>query len=106
MWVTISRALWNSHVGFPNASYPKMMFVLGYILLGLGCIAALVGDVRFLVITYRHGLVWFFTCLFIPVVAWIFILTHFKEAWRPLLLSLAGLVVACIGYWIGGFDFV
>ena len=77
------------------------MTVIGYILFGLGCIVGLVGNVRFLVITYRHGLVWFFTCLFIPIVGWIFFLTYFKEAWRPVLLSAAGFVLAGIAYWIG-----
>lgn len=82
------------------------MTVLGYILFGLGCIAGLVGEVRFLVITYRHGLVWFFTCLFIPFVGFFFFMSHFRETWRPVLLSTAGLIVASVGYWIVGFDFL
>jgi hypothetical protein len=82
------------------------MTVLGYILFALGCLAGLAGDVRFMVITYRKGLVWFFTCLFLPVVGWIFLLMYFKEAWRPVLLSAAGFVVACVGYAIGHLDFL
>ena len=82
------------------------MTVIGYILFGLGCLAGLAGDIRFLVITYRHGLVWFFTCLFIPMVGWVFLLTHFRETWRPMLLSVTGSAVACIGYWIGDLNFL
>ena len=82
------------------------MTVLGYILFGLGCLVGLAGDIRFMVITYRHGLIWFFTCLFLPVIGWIFFLMFFKEAWRPVLLSTGGFVVACFGYWIGGLDFL
>ena len=84
----------------------NFMTVLGYILFGLGCIAGLAGEIRFMVITYRHGLVWFFTCLFLPVIGWIFFLTHFREAWRPVLLCTVGFAIACVGYWIGGFDFL
>jgi len=82
------------------------MTVLGYILFGLGFLAGLVGDVRFLVIIYRHGLVWFFACLFIPFVGLVFFLLHVKETWRPVLLSTIGLIVASIGYIVGGFDFL
>jgi hypothetical protein len=82
------------------------MTVLGYILVGLGCLAALVGELRFLVITYRHGLLWFFSCLLLPIVGWIFFLAHFREAWRPVVLSTAGMLVAFIGCRIGGFDFL
>ena len=84
----------------------ETMTVLGYILFWLGCIAGLVGDVRFLVVAYRHGLGWFFMCLFLPVVGWIFFLLHAKETWRPVVLSLTGFLVAGIGYWIGDFDFL
>jgi hypothetical protein len=82
------------------------MTVLVYILFGLGCIAEIVGDVQFLVITYRHGLVWFFTCLFIPFVGLFCFMSHFRATWRPVLLATAGLIVASVGYWIGGFDFL
>jgi len=82
------------------------MTVLGYVLFGLGCLAGLVGDVRFLVVAYRHGLAWFFTCLFLPFVGLLFFLLHMRETWRPVLLSTVGLVVASTGYIVGGFDFL
>jgi hypothetical protein len=82
------------------------MTILGYILFILGCIVGLAGDIRFLVVTYRHGLGWFFTCLFVPFVGWLFFLFHAKEAWRPVALSTGGFIVAAIGYAIGGFNFL
>ncbi len=82
------------------------MTTLGYILLVLGCLIGLVGDLRFMVITYRQGLGWFFTCLFFPIVGWIFFLMHFKEARRPVLQSTAGFVIAGVGYSLGGFTFL
>jgi hypothetical protein len=82
------------------------MILLGYILFALGCLAGLVGDVRFLAIAYRHGFGWFFTCLFIPLVGWVFFVFYARETWRPAALSVAGFLVAGIGYWLGGFSFL
>lgn len=81
------------------------MIVLAYTLFVAGCILGFVGDLRFMVATYRIGLGWFFTCLFLPFAGWIFLLMYFREAWRSMLLSTVGLVMALIGYCIGGFDF-
>ncbi len=83
------------------------MIALGYILFGLGLLMGLLGDVRFLVVVYRHGLGWFFTCLFFaPVVGWLFFLFHVRETWRPVVMSMIGLVIAAVGYHLGGFDFL
>ena len=82
------------------------MIVLAYSLFALGCLVGLAGDVRFMVVTYRHGFGWFFACLFLPFVSWIFFLFFAKETWKPVALSLAGLVIAGFGYWLGGFDFL
>jgi len=82
------------------------MTVIGGILFGIGCVAGLAGDIRFLVVAYRHGLGWFFACLFLPLVGWLFFLLHARETWRPVAVSIAGFIVAAIGYWLGGFDFL
>jgi len=82
------------------------MAILGGILFAIGLVIGLAGDVRFMVLTYRHGLGWFFTCLFLPLVSWIFFAFHFKEAWRPCIASIGGFLLAGIGYALGGFDFL
>lgn len=82
------------------------MIVLGSIMFALGCLIGLAGDIRFMVVTYRHGFGWLFTCLFLPLVGWIFFLFFTKESWKPVTLSLAGFVIAGIGYWLGGFQFL
>ncbi len=38
------------------------------VLLALGLIVGLYGEVRFLVVTYNRNLWWFFGCLFAPLV--------------------------------------
>jgi hypothetical protein len=80
------------------------MTILGYILLAVGCIVGLIGDVRFLVIAYRHSATWFILCLFIPLVGLLFFLLHVKETWRPVVLSTIGLTVAIAGYLLSDFS--
>jgi len=82
------------------------MTILGGILFTAGLVIGLAGDVRFMVLTYRHGLGWFFTCLFLPLVSWVFFAFHFKEAWRPCLASVCGFLLAGTGYALGGFEFL
>ena len=78
------------------------MATLGYILLVLGLIATLYWQVGFLVVAYNRNLWWFFGCLFVPLVDWIFLFLNFKATAKPFGLSLLGLVVAGIGGWMAG----
>jgi FtsH-binding integral membrane protein len=78
------------------------MATLGYILLVLGLIATLYWQVRFLVVAYNRNLWWFFGCLFVPLVDWIFLFLNFKATAKPFGLSLLGLLVAGIGGWMAG----
>jgi len=73
------------------------MTLLGYILVGAGCIAGLVGDVRFLVVAHRQGLFWFFGCLFVPFAGVAFFLLNLRETWKPVLAFIAGLLLIGIG---------
>lgn len=81
------------------------MTVFAYILFGFGCLAWLVGDIRLLVIAYRHGLLWFIACLLVPVAVLVFFLLNMKETWRPFLLSVIGLIAIAVGHEIGDFKF-
>ena len=78
------------------------MLALGYALLGVGLIACLYWQVRFLVVAYNRSLWWFFGCLFVPFVDWIFFLLNIKATAKPFGLSLLGMLVACIGGWMAG----
>ena len=82
------------------------MTVLGYILFGVGCIIGLVGDMKFLVVAYRRSLLWLFGCLFFPPVGLIFFLLNVRETWKPFVLSTVGFLIAGLGYWVGGSDFL
>jgi hypothetical protein len=75
---------------------------VGYILIGLGVILAFYGEVRFLVVACHRNLWWFFGCLLVPLVAWIFLVLNFKATIRPFSLSLFGLLLAGLGGWMSG----
>jgi len=78
------------------------MAPIGYMLLVLGSIVWLYGQVRFLVVAYNRNLWWFFGCLFVPLVDWVFLFLNLKATVKPFGLSLLGLIVAALGCWMSG----
>ena len=78
------------------------MTPLGDAFLVIGAIICLYGQVRFLVVAYNRNLWWFFGCLFVPFVDWIFLLLNFKTTIRPFVISLVGLIIACLGAGMAG----
>jgi len=78
------------------------MTLFGYAILFLGVIVSLYGEVRFLVVAYKRNLGWFFGCLFVPLVDWIFFFLNLKATIRPFAISLFGLMVAGLGAWMAG----
>jgi hypothetical protein len=81
------------------------MSILGSILLDLGLITWIAGEVRLLVVAYRQSAVWLFGCLFVPFVSCMFFLLNVKQAWKPVLLATVGFVATGIGCWASGFQF-
>lgn len=82
------------------------MIMVGSILFLVGMVAWLAGEVRLLAIAYRQGLLWFLGCLFVPFVGWVFFLLNVKQAWKPVVIATVGFVLAGVGYWAGGLDFL
>ena len=80
------------------------MTILGYLLLSLGCLTSIVGEVMFLAIAYRRSLWWFFGCLFIPVVDLIFFFLNLRATAKPLVIVLVGLLAVWVGAQLAGFD--
>ena len=78
------------------------MVTLGYVLLAFGLIVAFYGDVRFLVVAYNQSLWWFFGCLFVPLVGWVFLFLNLKSTIKPFGLSLLGFILAGVGVWLAG----
>jgi hypothetical protein len=80
------------------------MVPFGYILLAIGFAVGLYGEIRFLVAAYKRNLSWFFGCLFLPVVGWVFLALNLKATIKPFALSLVGLIVAGLGSRMAGID--
>ena len=80
------------------------MIAIGYIFLVLGCIAALIGEVMFLTVAYKRSLLWFFGCLFVPIIWFIFFFMNLRATAKPFALSIAGLLAACLGGWMAGIE--
>jgi hypothetical protein len=78
------------------------MVAVGHILVLLGFVAMLIGDVMFLTVAYKRSLWWFFGCLFIPLVDLVFLFMNWRATARPFGLSVLGLIVACIGGSLAG----
>lgn len=78
------------------------MIPFGYALLVIGVIACLYGQIRFLVVAYNKNLWWFFGCLFVPLVDWIFLFLNLKATVKPFAISLVGLIMAVVGACLAG----
>jgi FtsH-binding integral membrane protein len=78
------------------------MTYLGYAVLVIGVIVCLYGQVRFLAVAYKRNLWWFFGCLFVPLVSWIFLFLNLKATIKPFALSLVGLILIVLGAWMAG----
>lgn len=76
------------------------MVTLGYIILAIGVILGIYGEVRFLVVAYNRNLWWFFGCVFVPPVAWVFLFLNLKATLKPFSLALLGLLLAGLGCWM------
>ena len=59
----------------------------------LGLVVFLIGSFGFLVATFRAGILWGLSCMFLPLVSFIFLFVHWKTAAKPLLLTLLGLLI-------------
>jgi len=80
------------------------MVVVGYTLLALGLIVCFYGQLRFLVVAYNRSFWWFFGCLFVPLVVWLFLFLNFRTTVKPFGLSVLGLIVAGLGGWMTDVD--
>lgn len=78
------------------------MSILAAILFGFGLIAWFLGEVRLLALVYRRSFLWFFGCLFVPFVIWVFFLFNAKQAWKPVAMATVGFLLTGLGYWMGG----
>jgi hypothetical protein len=69
------------------------MTAFSQLILVLGLIVYLYGQIRFLVAAHNRSDFWFFGCLFVPLVDCLFLLLNFRATVKPFALSLLGLIL-------------
>lgn len=67
--------------------------LLNTILVISGLIVFLIGSVGFLIATFRVGILWGLSCMFLPFVSFIFLFVHWKTAAKPFLISTLGIAI-------------
>ena len=72
------------------------MATLGVLLMGVGGGACVAGALWLLVVAFRESPLWGLACPFIPLVAFVFLFTHYDKAARPFGVSLLGSGIAFI----------
>jgi hypothetical protein len=103
--------IWELLEGQPSLSFAFGgygvfgMLMFSSILLAIGLVAWFAGELRLLVLAYRQSWLWFFGCLFVPFVSWIFFLFNVRQAWKPMVMALGGFILAGVGYLAGGFRY-
>lgn len=63
------------------------------ILLISGFIVFLIGSVIFLLATFREGILWGLSCMFLPFVSFVFLFVHWRTAAKPFLVSMVGIAI-------------
>ena len=67
--------------------------LLNTILVISGLIVFLIGSVGFLVATFRAGIRWGISCMFLPFVSFVFLFVHWKTAAKPFFISIFGIAM-------------
>lgn len=67
--------------------------LLNTILVISGLIVFLIGSVGFLIATFRAGILWGLSCMFLPFISFIFLFVHWKTAAKPFLISMLGIAI-------------
>ena len=58
-----------------------------------GLIVFLIGSVGVLIATFRAGILWGLSCMFLPFVSFVFLFVHWKTAAKPFLISMLGIAI-------------
>lgn len=92
----------NSFTGFIESSKNKYSHLiadntLSIILQGTGIIVLVIGSFWYLITTFRTGILWGLSCMFLPFISLFFLFVHWKVAAKPFLISIFGVAIAFSG---------
>jgi ABC-type thiamin/hydroxymethylpyrimidine transport system permease subunit len=80
------------------------MVLIGYLLIFLGFISGLAGEIMFLVVAYRRSVWWMLGGFFLPPIAIVFLVFNFKAAFKPFAIAAAGFVISLLGASLAGVE--
>ena len=71
--------------------------VLHIILVGAGFVIFLIGGLWYTIETFRVGILWGLSCLFLPLVSFVFLFVHWRVATKPFFVSMLGVALLISG---------
>lgn len=83
--------------GIDYFKHPGGNTTFSTILLISGLVVFLIGSFGFLIATFRAGILWGLSCVFLPLVSFIFLFVHWKTAAKPFLITLLGTAILFLG---------
>lgn len=75
---------------------------IGMVLLVVGLIAALIGGIQFLIITFQEHVLWAIGFFIFPVIGLVFLVLHWQKSHRAFLLYLGGMILLIAGAIMSG----
>jgi hypothetical protein len=82
------------------------MQVGGSIIIVLGAIIGIVGELMLLALAFRKSVWWLIACLFLPIGELIFLILHWKEGKKAFLIQVVGVAILFLGVYVqDGFSF-
>lgn len=76
------------------------MEILGLLLVIVGGIGCFIGWIWILLVAFQESILWGLGC-FIPIIALIFVVTHWEEAGKPFLIQIVSSVLLYAGMYMG-----
>lgn len=76
--------------------------IIATILVWLGFIVLIIGNLFMLVLIFRSGIMWLLACYLIPFAGLVWLITHWSDAKGPFAISMGGVVIIVAGILMGG----
>lgn len=73
------------------------MAILGYILMGIGGLFAIISGILILMAAFQESVLWGIGCIVVPLVSLLFVLNHWEETKRPFFGQILGVGLFILG---------
>ena len=66
------------------------------ILFWIGIALVVIGGIGFLIAAFKTSILWGLGCIIFPIIQFVFLAVHWREAKNPFLLQVAGIVITLV----------